>query len=57
MRQGLFCLGFDFDHAVSSARSSAKKTIRALVRLEEHGVNVPAILGRFVICCATCFSL
>ena len=29
------------------ARSSAKKTIRALVRLEEHGVNVPAILGRF----------
>lgn len=29
------------------ARSSAKKAIRALVRLEERGVNVPAILGRF----------
>ena len=29
------------------ARSSAKKAIRAMVRLEEHGVKVPAILGRF----------
>ena len=29
------------------ARSSAKKAIRAMVRLEEHGAKVPAILGRF----------
>jgi cob(I)alamin adenosyltransferase len=29
------------------ARSSTKKAIRALVRLEEQGVNAPAILGRF----------
>ena len=29
------------------ARSSAKKAIRAMIRLEEQGINLPAILGRF----------
>lgn len=32
---------------LNMARSGAKKAIRAMMRVEQEGIDVPAILGRF----------
>lgn len=40
------------------ARSASKKAIRALVRVEQEGIEVPAVLPRFCnLLCNLCFTL